>query len=229
MDLFENISEQTVPIADGAVWLRGFALHNNAQLLADLNLVLSQSPLRNMVTPGGFSMSVAMTNCGDLGWVTDSKGYQYSALDPSTGAPWQAMPMSFLQLANNAATKAGYANFMPDACLINQYRMGARMGLHQDKDEADFSQPIVSVSLGCAATFLFGGLKRSNKPHKILLNHGDVVVWGGKSRLNYHGVMPLRAAPTLSATSTLGATSTQANNHAVLGAYRYNLTFRKAG
>ncbi len=217
MDLFENISEQSVPIADGAVCLRGFALHNNAQLLADLNLILSQSPLRNMVTPGGFTMSVAMTNCGDLGWVTDSKGYQYSALDPSIGAPWQAMPQSFLQLANEAAAKAGYNNFMPDACLINQYKVGARMSLHQDKDEQDFSQPIVSLSLGCVATFLFGGLRRSDKPSKILLNHGDVVVWGGESRLNYHGVMPLRA------------TSTQTNNHAVLGAYRFNLTFRKAG
>ena len=157
-------------------------------------------------------MSVAMTNCGKLGWVSDKKGYRYVALNPSTGALWQAMPMSFLQLAKNAAAEAGYANFVPDACLINQYAIGARMSLHQDKDEQDFSQPIVSVSLGCAARFLFGGLKRSDKPSKILLQHGDVVVWGGKSRLNYHGVMPL-----------------QANNHEALGACRFNLTFRKAG
>ena len=211
MDLFENMVSQALPIADGAILLRGFALPNETQLLADLNLVLSQSPLRHMVTPGGFSMSVAMTNCGDLGWVTDKKGYRYDALDPSTGAPWQAMPASFLQLANNAAAIAGYANFVPDACLINQYKVGARMSLHQDKDEHDFSQPIVSVSLGCAATFLFGGLKRSDKPLKILLNHGDIIVWGGKSRLNYHGVMPLRSS-----------------NHAAFGACRFNLTFRKA-
>ena len=211
MDLFENMVSQAVPIADGAILLKGFALPNEAQLLADLNLVLSQSPLRHMVTPGGFTMSVAMTNCGDLGWVTDKKGYRYDALDPSTGAPWQAMPASFLQLANNAAAIAGYANFVPDACLINQYKVGARMSLHQDKDEHDFSQPIVSVSLGCAATFLFGGLKRSDKPLKILLNHGDIIVWGGKSRLNYHGVMPLRSS-----------------NHAAFGTYRFNLTFRKA-
>ena len=211
MDLFENMVSQAVPIADGAILLKGFALPNEAQLLADLNLVLSQSPLRHMVTPGGFTMSVAMTNCGDLGWVTDKKGYRYDALDPSTGAPWQAMPASFLQLANNAAAIAGYANFVPDACLINQYKVGARMSLHQDKDEHDFSQPIVSVSLGCAATFLFGGLKRSDKPLKILLNHGDIIVWGGKSRLNYHGVMPLRSS-----------------NHAAFGACRFNLTFRKA-
>ena len=211
MDLFENMPEQALPIADGAILLRGFALHNEAQILADLNLVLSQSPLRNMVTPGGFTMSVAMTNCGDLGWVTDKKGYRYDALDPSTGAPWQAMPASFLQLANNAAAIAGYANFVPDACLINQYKVGARMSLHQDKDEQDFSQPIVSVSLGIAAVFQFGGLKRSDKPLKILLNHGDIIVWGGKSRLNYHGVMPLRSSI-----------------HAAFGAYRFNLTFRKA-
>ena len=210
MDLFDHMAEQALRIADGAVLLRGFALHNE-QILADLNLVLSQSPLRHMVTPGGFTMSVAMTNCGNLGWVSDKKSYRYDALDPNTGEPWQAMPESFLQLANNAAAEAGYANFVPDACLINQYKMGARMSLHQDKDEQDFSQPIVSVSLGCAATFLFGGLKRSDKPRKILLQHGDVVVWGGETRLNYHGVMPLRA-----------------NNHAAFGAYRFNLTFRKA-
>ena len=211
MDLFENMVSQALPIADGALLLRGFALPNETQLLADLNLVLSQSPLRHMVTPGGFTMSVAMTNCGDLGWVTDKKGYRYDALDPSTGAPWQAMPASFLQLANNAAAIAGYANFVPDACLINQYKVGARMSLHQDKDEHDFSQPIVSVSLGIAAVFQFGGLKRSDKPLKILLNHGDIIVWGGKSRLNYHGVMPLRSS-----------------NHAAFGACRFNLTFRKA-
>ena len=212
MDLFDNMAEQTVHIADGAILLRGFGLHNEAQLLADLNLVLSQSPLRHMVTPGGFSMSVAMTNCGDLGWVSDKKGYRYDALDPSTGRTWQAMPASFLQLANKAAAEAGYANFVPDACLINQYKVGARMSLHQDKDERDFSQPIVSVSLGVPATFLFGGLKRSDKPSKIFLQHGDVVVFGGKSRLNYHGIMPLPA-----------------NIHAVFGAYRFNLTFRKVG
>ncbi len=216
MDLFDYMTERAELIADGALWLRGFALHNEARLLADLNWVLSQSSLRHMVTPGGFAMSVAMTNCGDLGWVTDKNGYRYDALDPSpgpnTGAPWQAMPVSFLQLANKAAAEAGYANFVPDACLINQYQVGARMGLHQDKDERDFSQPIVSVSLGVPAIFLFGGLKRCDVPLKIFLNHGDVVVWGGKSRLNYHGVMPLKA-----------------NVHAVFGAYRYNLTFRKAG
>ena len=210
MDLFDNIPEQALPIADGAVLLRGFALHNE-QILADLNLVLSQSPLHNMVTPGGFSMSVAMTNCGDLGWVSDKRGYRYDALDPNTGKPWQAMPASFLQLADKAAVEAGYANFVPDACLINQYKVGARMSLHQDKDEQDFSQPIVSVSLGVPATFLFGGLKRSDKPSKMLLQHGDIIVWGGKSRLNYHGVMPLRSS-----------------NHAAFGACRFNLTFRKA-
>ena len=211
MDLFDNITEQHVHIAEGAMLLRRFALTNEVHLLNDLKSIIAKSPLRHMVTPGGFTMSVAMTNCGKLGWVSDKKGYRYDALDPSTGEPWQAMPMSFMQLATQAAAVAGFANFVPDACLINQYQPAARMSLHQDKDEQDFTQPIVSVSLGCPATFLFGGLKRSDKPTKILLQHGDMVIWGGKSRLNYHGIMPV-----------------QANNHEAFGAYRYNLTFRKA-
>ena len=211
MDLFENADEQTLHIAEGAMLLRRFALTNEVYLINDLKSIIAKSPLRHMVTPGGFTMSVAMTNCGKLGWVSDKKGYRYDALEPSTGEPWQAMPMSFMQLATQAATVAGFANFVPDACLINQYHPAARMSLHQDKDEQDFTQPIVSVSLGCAATFLFGDLKLSDKPAKILLQHGDVLVWGGKSRLNYHGIMPL-----------------QANIHKVFGACRFNLTFRKA-
>jgi DNA oxidative demethylase len=211
MDLFDNASAPLVNIAEGAILLRGFALVNEAQLLQDLRHILSLSQLCNMITPGGYSMSVAMTNCGDLGWVSDKHGYRYDALQPNTGAPWQPMPESFLSLANLAATQAGYANFVPDACLINQYKTGTKMGLHQDKDEQDFSQPIVSVSLGVSATFLFGGEKRSDKTMKISLNHGDVVVWGGKTRLNYHGIMPLKASM-----------------HAAFGACRFNLTFRKA-
>ncbi len=211
MDLFEKTDEQTLHIAEGAMLLRRFALTNEVHLLNDLRSIIAKSPLRHMVIAGGFTMSVAMTNCGKLGWVSDKKGYRYDALNPSTGEPWQAMPMSFMQLATQAAAVAGFANFVPDACLINQYQPAARMSLHQDKDEQDFTQPIVSVSLGCAATFLFGGLKRSDKPTKILLQHGDVVIWGGKSRLNYHGIMPL-----------------QANIHEAFGAFRFNLTFRKA-
>ena len=217
MDLFDNMTEQHVHIAEGAVLLRRFALTNEVSLLNDLKSIIAKSPLRHMVTPSGFTMSVAMTNCGKLGWVTDKKGYRYNALDPSTGEPWQAMPMSFMQLATQAAEVAGYANFVPEACLINQYQPAARMGLHQDKDEQDFSQPIVSVSFGVPARFLFGGLKRSDKPTKILLLHGDVVVWGGKSRLNYHGIMPLQA------------TNIQTNSHDAFGKCRFNLTFRKAG
>lgn len=215
-DLFENTDEKILHIAEGAMLLRRFALTNEVHLLNDLKSIIAKSPLRHMVTPGGFTMSVAMTNCGKLGWVSDKKGYRYDALNPSTGEPWQAMPMSFMQLATQAAAVAGFANFVPDACLINQYKPAARMSLHQDKDERDFTQPIVSVSLGCAATFLFGGLKRSDKPTKILLQHGDVVIWGGKSRLNYHGIMPLQA------------TNIQTNGHEAFGACRFNLTFRKA-
>lgn len=217
MDLFDKVPAQAVKVAEGAVLLPRFALHNQAQLLADLALILAISPLRQMVTPGGFTMSVAMTNCGDLGWISDKKGYRYDVLDPNTGELWQAIPPSFLLLAKQAAGEAGYADFVPDACLINQYKTGAKMSLHQDKDEQDFSQPIVSVSLGCTATFLFGGLKRSDKTIKIPLNHGDVIVWGGKSRLNYHGVLPLRG------------NNIQTNDHVMLAKHRFNLTFRKAG
>ncbi len=227
MDLFENDlfaspAEQQVRIAEGAILLRHFvqqnknALLDEAALLTDLNCILENSPLCNMTTPGGFTMSVAMTNCGVYGWVSDRKGYRYTALDPSTGLPWQPMPATFLALASLAAAQAGYANFVPDACLINQYQPATRMSLHQDKDEQDFSQPIVSVSLGVPATFLFGGAKRSDKTRKILLQHGDVIVWGGRTRLNYHGVMPLQV------------TTTQTNDHATFGACRINLTFRKA-
>lgn len=218
-DLFDNLPEQNrLPLAEGAVLLRKFiqqnkaALQDEALLLNDVNRIVAQSSLRHMVTPSGFAMSVAMANCGKLGWVTDRKGYRYDTLDPNTGAPWPAMPASFLALAAQAALEAGFADFVPDACLINQYKPGARMGLHQDKDERDFSQPIVSVSLGVPATFLLGGFERADKTVKIQLNHGDVIVWGGASRLRYHGVLPLKAG-----------------HHPAFGPCRINLTFRKAG
>jgi alkylated DNA repair protein (DNA oxidative demethylase) len=164
-----------------------------------------------MVTPGGFRMSVAMTNCGGLGWVTDRKGYRYSAIDPESGRAWPAMPSSFRELAESAAAAAGFAGFTPDACLINRYSPGAKMTLHQDKDERDFSQPLVSVSLGLPAVFLFGGLSRKDKVERVSLSHGDVVVWGGAARLFYHGVMPVKEGV-----------------HPLTGAYRLNLTFRRA-
>lgn len=218
-DLFDNLPEQNrLPLAEGAVLLRKFiqqnqaALQDEALLLNDVNLILAQSSLRHMVTPGGFAMSVAMTNCGKLGWVTDRKGYRYATLDPDAGAPWPVMPGSFLALATQAALEAGFADFVPDACLINQYKPSARMGLHQDRNERDFNQPIVSVSLGVPATFLLGGFERADKTMKIPLKHGDVIVWGGMSRMRYHGVMPLKA-----------------DYHPAFGSCRINLTFRKAG
>lgn len=180
--------------------------------MADLSAVIASAPLRHMVTPGGFVMSVSMTNCGDLGWVTDRKGYRYQASDPETSRAWPAMPASFIALAGRAALVGGFPDFVPDACLINCYKVGAKMTLHQDKDEEDFSQPIVSVSLGLPATFLFGGMERSHSTRKVQLTHGDVVVWGGPSRLNFHGILPLKDGL-----------------HELTGAYRYNLTFRKAG
>ncbi len=164
-----------------------------------------------MVTPGGHSMSVAMTNCGSAGWVTDRSGYRYDGVDPESRAPWPAMPASFRELAARAAAEAGFGGFVPDACLINRYQPGARMSLHQDKDEDDFSAPIVSVSLGLPAIFLFGGLQRTDKPRRFRLEHGDIVVWGGPSRLSFHGIAPLADG-----------------EHALLGRQRINLTFRKA-
>ena len=198
-------------MAEGAVLLRGFARPIESNLIAALRNIEAQAPFRHMVTPGGHEMSVAMTNCGDAGWVTDRRGYRYDTNDPEAGKPWPAMPPSFRELADQAAAKAGFAKFCPDACLINRYAPGARMSLHQDKDEHDFGAPIVSVSLGLPATFLFGGLKRSDKPRRYRLEHGDIVVWGGPSRLNFHGVASLADG-----------------EHALLGRQRVNLTFRKA-
>jgi alkylated DNA repair protein (DNA oxidative demethylase) len=198
-------------MAEGAMLLRGFAKPMEADLIADLRAVVEQAPFRHMVTPGGHQMSVAMTNCGSAGWVTDRTGYRYDANDPLAGKPWPEMPASFCQLAGKAADHAGFGGFAPDACLVNRYEPGARMSLHQDKDEHDFGAPIVSVSLGLPAIFLFGGLKRSDRPRRFRLEHGDVVVWGGPARLVFHGVAPLADG-----------------EHAVLGRQRINLTFRKA-
>jgi len=209
MDLFGTPDRQE--ILKDVVLLRRFVAPVEIEILARLAAITQAAPLRQMVTPGGFTMSVVTTSCGDLGWVSDKKGYRYAALDPLTDKPWPKMPASFKQLAQQAALMAGFANFEPDACLINRYQLGARMGLHQDKDEQDFTQPIVSVSLGVPAVFQLGGFNRSDQAMKLALYHGDVLVWGGESRLRYHGVLPLKAG-----------------NHPAFGEYRINLTFRKA-
>jgi len=210
MDLFETPESQE--ILKDVVLLRRFVTPVENEVLSALAAVVQLAPLRHMVTPGGFAMSVATTSCGDLGWVSDKKGYRYAASDPLTGRSWPQMPASFKQLAQQAANMAGFANFEPDACLINCYQIDARMALHQDKDERDFSQPIVSVSLGIPAVFQMGGFARGDKAMKLPLYHGDVLVWGGESRLRFHGVLPVKAG-----------------NHPALGESRINLTFRKAG
>jgi DNA oxidative demethylase len=213
-DLFESVASprpSREAIAEGAVLLRGFARPFEADLIADIGAIAAQAPFRHMETPGGHAMSVAMTNCGNAGWVTDRSGYRYDANDPLAGRPWPAMPPSFRALAEQAAAEAGFTKFLPDACLINRYQPGARMSLHQDRDEHDFGAPIVSVSLGLPAIFLFGGLKRSDKPQRYRLEHGDIAVWGGPARLFFHGVAPLADG-----------------EHAVMGKQRINLTFRKA-
>jgi len=183
-DLFDldGVEAQRHHLAPGAVLLRGFAGAASVEIAADVQRVIAQAPFRQMVTPGGLSMSVAMTNCGACGWVSDRTGYRYDPIDPDSGKPWPSMPESFLRLAGEAASAAGFEEFAPDACLINRYQTGAKLSLHQDKDERDFGQPIVSVSLGVPATFLFGGLKRSGKTMRVPVRHGDVLVWGGPAR-----------------------------------------------
>jgi DNA oxidative demethylase len=195
-----------------AVVLRGFALGDSSVVLEGLAGIFALAPLRRMTTPGGFRMSVSMSNCGTLGWITDRSGYRYTEVDPESGRPWPAMPAVFTSLAARAATEAGYAEFVPDACLINRYEPGARLTLHQDRNERDFAQPVVSVSLGLPAVFQFGGARRADRTVRVPLEHGDVVVWGGESRLSFHGVLPLREGL-----------------HPATGSCRINLTFRRAG
>jgi DNA oxidative demethylase len=211
-DLFDSAPRHDVQLAPGAAVLSRFALADETPLIAAVRDVIARAPFRHLITPGGYRMSVAMTNCGALGWVSDRTGYRYDPIDPETGRPWPPMPEVFASLAARAATAAGFIGFAPEACLINRYEPGAKLSLHQDKDENNYHAPIVSVSLGLPATFLFGGLNRGDKQQRIRLTHGDVVVWGGPSRLAYHGVMPLADG-----------------DHPLLGRQRINLTFRKAG
>lgn len=213
-DLFDGLEAAAAQevLAPGAMLLRAYAVKEAAALLAALEGVLAQAPLRHLVTPGGYTMSVAMSNCGALGWVSDRSGYRYDRLDPLSGKPWPAMPACFASLAQRAAAQAGFAGFQPDACLVNSYEPDTKLSLHQDKDETDFSAPIVSVSLGLPAVFLFGTTQRKDRPQRHRLRHGDVVVWGGPARLAHHGVAPLAGG-----------------DHALLGARRINLTFRRAG
>ena len=213
--LFDSIRDPGLPrdlLGPGTAILNGFALGRETELAFVMQAITKLAPFRHMITPGGFRMSVALTNCGTYGWVTDRTGYRYDSIDPETGQHWPGMPGNFLELARDAASAAGFPSFSPDACLINRYEPGSRLTLHQDKNERDFTQPIVSVSLGLPATFLFGGMERSDKSVRVPVHHGDVIVWGGPARLRYHGINPLKDGV-----------------HPTFGGYRYNLTFRAAG
>lgn len=203
---------RTVALAPGAVLLGAFAVSGEAALREGVEAVAAAAPFRRMVTPGGRAMSVAMTNCGAAGWITDRRGYRYGAADPASGRPWPPMPEAFARLAARAAAEAGFPGFEPDACLVNRYEAGARLSLHQDNNERDLKAPIVSVSLGLPAVFLFGGARRADAALRVRLVHGDVVVWGGPARLRYHGVLPLKDG-----------------DHPWMGRCRVNLTFRRAG
>jgi DNA oxidative demethylase len=209
-DLFPD-SRANLQLAPGAALLGGFALGVDQLLLDEIAAIASAAPFRHLLTPGAQRMSVAMTNAGRLGWVSDRRGYRYSALDPENAKPWPQMPAVFETLARNAATVAGFTNFEPEACLVNRYEPGARLSLHQDRDERNLDQPIVSVSLGVNAIFLWGGLERSGRPRRIPVSHGDVVVWGGPARLTFHGVDVLKTS-----------------HHPMTQMLRYNLTFRRA-
>ena len=216
MDLFaEQYLQQPARverISDQAFALRGFALPKAKELLAARDSVLLQAPLRQMQTPGGYTMSARLSSCGALGWITDRDGYHYSPLDPLSARPWPAMPGVFLALAAAAASSAGFSGFVPDSCLINAYAPGAKMSLHQDKNERCHTAPIVSISLGLPAIFQFGGFERSDPTQRIALFHGDIMVWGGVDRLRYHGVMPIKPG-----------------HHSLLGEQRINITLRQAG
>ena len=209
-ELFED-TRRRLHLADGAAVLGGFAERDTGALLEAVERIAATAPFRRMITPGGRLMSVAMTNCGAAGWVTDRRGYRYARLDPDSGAPWPAMPAVFADLGLRAAEAAGFDGFVADACLINRYEPGTRLTLHQDRNERDLAAPVVSVSLGLPATFLWGGSRRSDRPQRVTLNHGDVVVWGGPARLAFHGVPPLAEG-----------------EHPVTGRLRFNLTLRHA-
>jgi len=214
MSLFEDAAlfqgERRQELCTGAFVLRGFAFAEAPALYEAVGRVTARAPFRYMVTPGGFCMSVAMTNCGSYGWVSDSTGYRYDAIDPHGGQPWPEMPDLFMKLAQDAAAMAGFEKYVPDACLINRYDPGTRLSMHQDKNEHDREAPIVSISLGIPAVFLWGGLQRQDKRIRIPLFHGDVVVWGGPARFRYHGVLPIKE-----------------EWHTLTGRCRINLTFRK--
>ena len=219
-DLFSPTATDTNPaweriaIGTQACVLRGFALQWQADLLAGVAQIVQRAPFRHLVTPGGRHMQVAMTNCGDYGWYSDRQGYRYTPHDPLSQHPWPAMPPAFAALAAQAAAAANLPPFAPNACLINRYTVGARLSLHVDEGEA--SQPIVSVSLGLPAVFVWGGHARGDATQKLPLQHGDVVVWGGVDRMRYHGVMPVKdgLSPVI---------------HPLLAGQRINLTFRKTG
>lgn len=212
-DLFAEVTptDEVEKLADGAILLRRFAAHSAESVLQTVSQIAKVSPFRHMITPGGHRMSVAMTNCGRAGWITDRHGYRYATIDPETDAAWPPIPLAFYQLAETAAERGGFAGFKPDSCLINRYEPGTKLSLHQDRNEKSYESPIVSVSLGLPAKFLFGGLTRNERPRRVRLESGDVLVWGGPSRLAFHGVDAL-----------------EDGDHPLTGRCRLNLTFRKA-
>ena len=214
MDLFDDLPLPTedlhTAIGPGAVLMRGLGRAADAEMLQAVESIIAQAPLQQPHTPGGYTMSIQTTRCGSVGWLSEPGGYRYSTINPRTGQPWPAIPECLMDFAIDAATQAGYPDFVPDSCMINQYLPGNKLGLHQDRDERDLRAPVVSLSLGLPAIFLFGGLQRTGKTQRYRLAHGDVVVWGGPSRLAFHGILPLAHG-----------------DHALVGQRRLNVTFRR--
>ncbi len=201
----------SIQISPDAVLFKAALKPVASSLLEEIRTISGANPFRQRKTPGGQLMSAAMTNCGAWGWVTDADGYRYSDIEPETGRTWLPIPAVWIQWVNLFCQRAGLGTFNPDACLINRYAPGAGMGLHQDKDEKDLAIPIVSFSLGAPVLFRWGGLNRQEPVSEFLLEHGDVLVWGGADRMRFHGVKKLRRY-----------------QHPLTGHYRYNLTFRQS-
>jgi len=208
MNLFSQLAAEPTheEIFPGATLMRGLAQAQDGEFLEAMQGVLSAAPLHHATTPTGLPMGVMVSDCG----TPEAFRRRWDPANPAVRQMWPPMPRALLDFSLRCAVRAGFPLFRPDTCHVNRYQAGTKLGLHQDRHECDMSQPIVSVSFGLECVFLLGGLERTDSPKRILLEHGDVIVWGGPSRMRFHGVQPLKPG-----------------HHPLTGPYRYNLTFRK--
>jgi len=208
MNLFSQLVAEPTheEIFPGAVLMRSLALPQDNEFFTAAEAIIAARPLHHTTTPSGLPMGVMVTDCGD----SRAFANRWDTANPERMRLWPPMPPLLRDFAIRCAVRSGFPQFRPDACHINRYQAGTKLGLHQDRHECDWTQPIVSLSFGLECIFLLGGLQRTDKPRRILLEHGDVIVWGGPSRMRFHGVQPLKPG-----------------HHPLTGPYRYNLTFRK--